>query len=529
MHEIVHNNDDEKENALLLVVSCQNEEVKSRNPKGSQGQLVWPSQNAQTMTSQQQRGHLGLLPAVAGGSVARRRAPRMSSFSFMQILLPLLLQTTTIVPTVNGWMMVPGSMENAASLVTPSMSLLHAPSLLLLLHDPSSSISVSSAASATTTPSLLHIPNFLDGYMRALTRFPLATKMMTGATLAWTGDFMAQSRMAATTTTTTSSSSSNSSSEKDSIYDKKRGISFALFDASYRATQHYLYPLVVQACQGTVLMGLLPILKPDMASAMEQTLVAQLLIVPLLYYPVFYAVTSYVQQGSLDLAQIQERAQRTFLPLMKRNLLFWIPVQFIQFSFLPEEWQIPFLSVGGLCWTMILSVLAGSAVHQSSREDEEDALDTAITTTTTTATTVITINTKEQEQEEEIVYCVTGMEEECILPPDGLFPETSLKDVAHELQDMVHDVQEVAEEMVHDLAEHVTHDLEEVTQEVAQEMEDLTQKVTHEWEEFFHQKDDKNHNNDRQIADSNEVTKVTEEAQEQQDKKMESSSLSLRK
>jgi len=520
MHEIVHNNNNYEKDTALLATS---QLPKRGGQKQKSKRVPRPSQNAQTMTSQQQRGHLGLLPAVAGVSVARRRAPRMSSFSFMQILLPLLLQTTTIAPTVNGWMMVPGSMEHAASLVTPSISLLHAPSLLLL-HDPSSSISVG----ATTTPSLLPIPNFMDGYMRALTQFPLATKMMTGATLAWTGDFMAQSRMAATSTSTTTTTT-NSSSEKDSSYDKKRGISFALFDASYRATQHYLYPLVVQACQGTVLMGLLPILKPDMASAMEQTLVAQLLIVPLLYYPVFYAVTSYVQQGSLDLAQIQERAQRTFLPLMKRNLLFWIPVQFIQFSFLPEEWQIPFLSVGGLCWTMILSVLAGSAVHQSSREDEEDALDTAITTTTTTATTVITINTKEQEQEEEIVYCVTGMEEECILPPDGLFPETSLKDVAHELQDMVHDVQEVAEDMVHDLAEHVTHDLEEVTQEVAQEMEDLTQKVTHEWEEFFHQKDDKNHNNDRQIADSNEVTKVTEEAQEQQDKKMESSSLSLRK
>ena len=55
-----------------------------------------------------------------------------------------------------------------------------------------------------------------------------------------------------------------------------------------------------------------------------------------------------------------ERAKEKFIPLMKRNLLFWIPVQFVQFGFVEDGLQIPFLSLCGLMWTVILSAMAGS-------------------------------------------------------------------------------------------------------------------------------------------------------------------------
>jgi hypothetical protein len=103
------------------------------------------------------------------------------------------------------------------------------------------------------------------------------------------------------------------------------------------------------------------------AAAMEQTLASQLIIVPFLYYPAFFGLTG-VMQG-LTFEEVIERAQETFVPLMKRNLLFWIPVQFIQFSVLPVDLQIPFLSVCGLAWTFILSVAAGSA-KKFHREEE---------------------------------------------------------------------------------------------------------------------------------------------------------------
>jgi hypothetical protein len=55
------------------------------------------------------------------------------------------------------------------------------------------------------------------------------------------------------------------------------------------------------------------------------------------------------------------RAKDNFFPLMKRNLMFWIPVQFVQFGYIQEDLQIPFLSVCGLAWTFILSMAAGDA------------------------------------------------------------------------------------------------------------------------------------------------------------------------
>ena len=76
---------------------------------------------------------------------------------------------------------------------------------------------------------------------------------------------------------------------------------------------------------------------------------------------------------------------------MKRNLLFWIPVQYVQFCYVPTDLQIPFLSCAGLAWTFILSILAGSAEKYSSGESGE-------------------------------TYCVTGAEEGCVLPDDELFP-----------------------------------------------------------------------------------------------------------
>ena len=48
-----------------------------------------------------------------------------------------------------------------------------------------------------------------------------------------------------------------------------------------------------------------------------------------------------------------------FVPLMKRNLLFWIPVQFVQFYWVDPSWQVSFVCVAGLVWNVILSAIAG--------------------------------------------------------------------------------------------------------------------------------------------------------------------------
>ena len=219
--------------------------------------------------------------------------------------------------------------------------------------------SVQSADSLASSSSLLSSTtsasgNFLEVagtyYGQELRNDPLKTKVLTGIVLAIVGDALAQIRVV------------------DEPYNVKRAVSFALFDGCYRAVQQATYPPMMKLCAGKFLTSLFVAATATTAisqettklfASMEQTLVSQLVIIPTLYYPVFYAVTGAVQ--GLTLEETVQRAKETFIPLMKRNLLFWIPVQFITFEFIEENLQIPILIVCGLVWTIILSVSAGAA------------------------------------------------------------------------------------------------------------------------------------------------------------------------
>lgn len=245
-----------------------------------------------------------------------------------------------------------------------------------VLNEPSSALHPNLLASTTAA-----IPNPLapvfEKYISTLTAFPLPTKMLTGAALATAGDAIAQKR-------------------EDNEYDPSRGASFAAFDMIYRAAQHWLFPIIVELCRGQHLfsimgsIGAAQLLDLSTLTAMERSLASQLIIVPFLYYPVFFTFTGYMQ--GLNFEQGMDRAKQNFVPLMKRNLLFWIPVQYVQFCYIPTDLQIPFLSCAGLAWTFILSVLAGSAKKYSSDEPDHET------------------------------YCVIGTENDCIIPDDELFP-----------------------------------------------------------------------------------------------------------
>jgi hypothetical protein len=50
---------------------------------------------------------------------------------------------------------------------------------------------------------------------------------------------------------------------------------------------------------------------------------------------------------------------------MLRNWLYWIPVQYIVFAYVPETSQISVLTGAGLVWTVLLSILAGAATSPS--------------------------------------------------------------------------------------------------------------------------------------------------------------------
>lgn len=107
-------------------------------------------------------------------------------------------------------------------------------------------------------------------YQQSLVNNPLITKVLTGAVLAIAGDAAAQA-----------------TSEGNNAYDKRRAISFAMFDACYRLFQHNVFPIIIKLGQGNLISKILPAFFAPAAAAIEQTLMYQFIIVPGLYYPIF--------------------------------------------------------------------------------------------------------------------------------------------------------------------------------------------------------------------------------------------------
>lgn len=225
------------------------------------------------------------------------------------------------------------------------------PGAVRLTHQRAQKTSIStSALNASPVP----IETLFSWYRGSLDVHPIATSMVTGGILAFFGDFIAQKANA---------------SSPDDKYDPTRAASLVSFDVVYRASQCALFPEIVKLCDGTHLGSVLPMadLNTDLhnLAILEQTLANQFVVIPFFYYPVFFTLTGFTQ--GLSAEESLERAQKTIVPLLKRNWLFWIPVQYFQFGYVEEKLQIPFLCVAGLAWTFILSATAGSA--QKSEEE----------------------------------------------------------------------------------------------------------------------------------------------------------------
>ena len=192
----------------------------------------------------------------------------------------------------------------------------------------------------------------LRAYEGTLIKNPLRTKVMTGASLAAFGDYLAQMK---------------EMRESNKKYNVPRAFSFAAFDACYRMFQHAAIPFIVMLGQGHVfrhLLSSIPLVIMSESSlaftaAMERTFLYQFFLIPFFYYPIFFTFTGLMQ--GLNLKETIQRAKKSFLPCWKRNLIFWIPTQMVMFGLISDNWQIPFVCVMGILWSMILSVVAGRA------------------------------------------------------------------------------------------------------------------------------------------------------------------------
>jgi len=182
-------------------------------------------------------------------------------------------------------------------------------------------------------------PDLLSLYAEALRTHPLATKAATAGLTAALGDAIAQRSL---------------SRDAPFRYDGARGVAFVAFGALYSgAFQHVWFSWLNEALPARL--ASLPAgaaLSPGLQAAAKVAL-NQFVVVPALYMPLFLGFTGAL--AGLDLDACRARAQQLYAPLLRRNYAFWIPMQFLLFSVVPAEFQIPVLNAAGVLWTFILS------------------------------------------------------------------------------------------------------------------------------------------------------------------------------
>mmetsp|Transcript_30008 Transcript_30008/g.33641 ORF Transcript_30008/g.33641 Transcript_30008/m.33641 type:complete len:262 (-) Transcript_30008:2498-3283(-) len=170
----------------------------------------------------------------------------------------------------------------------------------------------------------------------------LIQHMATGGILALAGDVIAQSLL--------SSSDDGKKSFPPANWDKVRTAAFVAFGAIYTGgAQHFIFGF----------------LNEEFASPLTRLAIAQFGFIPFCYYPTFLLMVPTLRAGwesefGSDVASIRQtelfRDVASKIPTtLVRNWCFWLPVQFVQFNFIPTDLQVTYAAAFGVIWNAILS------------------------------------------------------------------------------------------------------------------------------------------------------------------------------
>ncbi|KAL7500158.1 hypothetical protein ACHAWT_007940 [Skeletonema menzelii] len=178
---------------------------------------------------------------------------------------------------------------------------------------------------------------------------PLMLKhMATGGALAFAGDVIAQSLL--------SEDEERSIPPKD--WDFIRTKAFVIFGALYTGgAQHFIFNY----------------LNNSFDEPLPRLAMAQFFFIPFCYYPTFLLMNPALRAGwehGFGSEDAKVRQVELFSDIasqipttLLRNWCFWLPVQYVQFNFIPAELNVTFTAAFGVIWNAILSwSTAGQAV-----------------------------------------------------------------------------------------------------------------------------------------------------------------------
>lgn len=107
------------------------------------------------------------------------------------------------------------------------------------------------------------------------------------------------------------------------------------------------------------------------ASAPIKTFIDQAIHHPFLYFPTFYAIKAKVSGEPLSYAVQKYKSE--IWESVKTLWSVWVPLQLINFAFVPRHMRVPYVAGVSFGWTMILSVMQGKFDSQAKMASQVSA------------------------------------------------------------------------------------------------------------------------------------------------------------
>mmetsp|Transcript_26632 Transcript_26632/g.57792 ORF Transcript_26632/g.57792 Transcript_26632/m.57792 type:complete len:253 (-) Transcript_26632:1537-2295(-) len=179
-----------------------------------------------------------------------------------------------------------------------------------------------------------------DTVIEQLTDPAFLENVATGGALAFAGDVIAQSL------------TSEEPGFPPRDWDKIRTAAFVAFGGLYTGgAQHFIFGF----------------LNASFDDAVKRLLLNQFVLIPLCYYPTFLFMVPTLRagweaEGGFGSEEAKARQEELFVEVfgkipstLLRNWCFWLPVQFVQFNFVPVDLQVTYCAAFGVIWNAILS------------------------------------------------------------------------------------------------------------------------------------------------------------------------------
>ena len=186
----------------------------------------------------------------------------------------------------------------------------------------------------------------ISSHAQIIKRRPLLSNILLGAGLGFTGDVLCQRVF-----------------EGQETIDNKRLLALTAFASLYQGGFCYL----LYAQYRSVLPAWF--LKTKLREGIGSSLLDNFVHVPFVYTPMYYVSTGIMRGFSSQ--EIEEQMTEKYFESLLACWTLWIPLQSINFSFVPLHLQATFVNAGCLVWNVVLGYVANSPKDSLLVEDTE--------------------------------------------------------------------------------------------------------------------------------------------------------------